>query len=287
MQYGLSIAFCDPNEYIPLAKAAEERGFAWVSLSDHLFYPQTMSAPYPYTADGKARFSENDFFPEPWTAITAMAQHTTTLRFYTNIYILPARNAIHAAKALAATSVFSNGRIALGVGMGWMPEEFSASGQPFKQRGRHADEMLIVMKKLWSGEWAEHHGEFYDFGPVRMLPKPVTPIPIYIGGISDAAIKRAAKHDGWISDLHTIADLKTLIDKIYALREEYSLPREGYKISCFNPLDAHTREQYAQLETMGVTTVSSMPWATLAFNDNITLSDKIKAMDDYATAFIV
>ena len=286
MQYGLSIAFCDPAEYIPLARAAEERGFSWVSLSDHLFYPQTMSAPYPYTPDGKAHFDENDFFPEPWTAITAMAQHTTALRFYTNIFILPARNAIHVAKALAAASVFSGGRIALGVGMGWMPEEFSASGHPFKQRGKHADEMLIVMKKLWSGEWAEHHGEFYDFDPVRMLPKPTAPIPIYVGGLSDAAFKRAARHDGWISDLHTIADLNIIINKIYALREEYSLPKAGYKISCFNPLDAHTREQHAQLEAMGVTTITTMPWATQAYNDTISLADKIKAMDDYANAFI-
>lgn len=286
MQYGLSIAFVDPSEYCPLAKAAEERGFSWATLSDHLLYPQTMTVPYPYTEDGKPRFGDNDPFPDPWTAVTAMAQHTKTLRFYTNIFILPARNAFLAAKALATTSVFSGGRIALGVGMGWMPEEFSATGQPFKRRGKHADEMLEVMKKLWTGEWVEHHGEFYDFGPLKVLPKPAEPIPIYVGGISEPAMRRAAKHDGWISDLHTSAELIALCGKVLAMRDELGLPRKDYKISCFNPIDAWTREQHAELGEAGVTTITTMPWALQAFNGPVSLADKIKSLDDFANAII-
>lgn len=198
MQYGLSIAFSDPMEYGPLAKGAKERGFSCVTVADNLFYPQTMSTPYPYTADGKPRFSAEVDFPDPWTAITAMAQHTQTIHFYTNVYVLPDRNVFHVTKQLATCSVFSGGRIALGVGVGWMPEELVLSGQDFKKRGRHTDEMLAVMKKLWSGEWVGHAGDFYDFPPVKMLPRPESDIPVFVGGISDAALRRAAAHDGWI-----------------------------------------------------------------------------------------
>jgi probable F420-dependent oxidoreductase len=287
MQYGLSIAFADPEEFCPLAKAAEERGFSWVTVPDHLIYPGTFSVPYPYTPDGVPRFTDSDPFPDPWTAVTAMAQHTSAIQFYTNVYVLPMRNAFHAAKALATTAVFSGGRIALGVGMGWMPEEFQAAGQPFKQRGKHADEMLAVMKKLWTGEWTEHHGEFYDFPRLRMLPKPPRPIPILIGGISEPALRRAARHDGWISDLHSVAELKALLSKVFALREQAGLSRAGYQVMSFNPIDAISRDQHAELEAAGVTTITNAPWALQAMNGyTVSLAEKIKGMDDYAAAFI-
>lgn len=286
MEYGLTIAFVNPDEYCPLAKAAEERGFSWATLSDHLIYPKHMSVPYPYTPDGKPRFSDTDPFPDPWTTVTAMAQHTKTLQFYTNVYVLPMRNAFHAAKAMASASVFSGGRIALGVGMGWMPEEFAAAGQPFKQRGKHADEMLEVMKKLWTGEWVEHHGEYYDFEPVRMMPKPAKPIPVFVGGFSEPAMRRAAKHDGWISDLHTSAELKALMARVFALRQEAGLSLEGYRVQCFNPIDAGTPDQHAELGEAGVTTISTAPWALQAMNGPVSLADKIKSLDDFASVFL-
>ncbi|HQR03612.1 MAG TPA: TIGR03619 family F420-dependent LLM class oxidoreductase [Rhodocyclaceae bacterium] len=286
MQYGLSIAFSAPSEYSALARAAEDAGFSWVTLADHLLYPQQLSVPYPYTPDGKPRFADSDAFPEPWTAITAMAQHTRHIRFYTNIYVLPARNAFHVAKALSTTAVFTEGRIALGVGMGWMPEEFAASGQPFGRRGRHADEMLAVMKKLWTGEWAEHHGEFYDFAPVRMLPAPPQPIPVFIGGISEPAMKRAVRHDGWISDLHTMAELKELLDRMWSLRAEHGAGRDGFQVLCFNPLDAVTPESHARLESWGVTTITTMPWAREALQGPVSLARKLQSIQEFSAIFI-
>jgi len=112
------------------------------------------------------------------------------------VFVLPARNPVHVAKILASAACLSGNRIALGAGMGWMPEEFRIGEQPFEQRGKRADEMIEVMRKLWSGEWVEHHGEFYDFAPVKMRPVPATPIPIYVGGLSEIALRRAARHDG-------------------------------------------------------------------------------------------
>lgn len=287
MQYGLSIAFSDPSEYGLLAKAAEDAGFSWVTLADHLVYPQTMSVPYPYTPDGKPRFSTEAEFPEPWTAVTAMAQHTRTIGFYTNVYVLPVRNVFHVAKQLATCSAFTGGRIALGAGVGWMPEEFVFSGQDFKRRGKHTDEMLTVMKKLWSGEWVSHAGEFYNFPPVKQLPRPVVDIPIFVGGVSDPAMRRAAAHDGWISDLHTIAELKALIARLTDFRQQAGTAmRSDFQILCFNPVDAVSREHHKELETCGVTTVTTMPWALKAMSGPITLADKLGSIEEFAKAFI-
>src|SRR5690625_5438695 len=107
MRYGLSIAFSSPEEYVPLAQAAEERGFAWVTLADHLIYPKQFSVPYPYTPDGVPRFADSDPFPDPWIAVTAMAAATREIGFYTNVYVLPARNPVQVAKIMATASVFT------------------------------------------------------------------------------------------------------------------------------------------------------------------------------------
>lgn len=286
MRYGLSIAFSHPDEYCTLAKAAEERGFSWVTIADHLIYPQTFSVPYPYTADGKPRFSDSDPFPDPWITITAMAAATRTIHFYTNVFVLPARNPVHTAKILATTSTFSQGRLALGVGMGWMPEEFAVAEQPFRNRGKRADEMIQVMKKLWTGDWVEHHGEFYDFEPLRMVPAPVRPIPIYVGGISAPALRRAARNDGWISDLHTSDELLALIDTLNQYRDEAGTRDQPFDILCFNPIDAATPASHARLEAAGVGTITTAPWAMQALNGPVAIADKLKSMDEFASTFI-
>ena len=220
MQFGMSIAFTDPADYVPLAVAAEENGFSAITLPDHLIYPQQLSVPYPYTEDGVPRFAPDDPFPDPWVSAVAMATATKTLWFYTSVFVLPARNPVHVAKILASAACLSGNRIALGAGMGWMPEEFRIGEQPFEQRGKRADEMIEVMRKLWSGEWVEHHGEFYDFAPVKMRPVPATPIPIYVGGFSKPALRSAARNDGWISDLHTLKELEALIKEVRGYRAE-------------------------------------------------------------------
>ena len=211
MQFGMSIAFTDPADYVPLAVAAEENGFSAITLPDHLIYPAKMEKPYPYTEDGVPRFAPDDPFPDPWISAVAMATATRKLWFYTSVFVLPARNPVHVAKILASAACVTGNRIALGAGMGWMPEEFRIGEQAFEQRGRRADEMIEVMRKLWSGDWVEHHGEFYDFAPVKMRPSPTQPIPIYVGGFSKPAMRRAARNDGWISDLHTLKELEALI----------------------------------------------------------------------------
>lgn len=286
MRYGLSLSFTDTEEYLDLAQAAEERGFSWVTLSDHLIYPQKFSVPYPYTEDGVPRFSDTDPFPDPWIAMAAMAAVTRRIGFYTNVFVLPARNPVHVAKILGTASLFSQGRIALGVGMGWMPEEFAAAEQPFRNRGRRADEMIEVMRKLWTGEWVEHHGEFYDFEPVRMMPAPDKPVPIFVGGFSEPALRRAAHNDGWISDLHTSDELIALTRRVQQYREEAGTSDRPFQVFCFNPTDAFTPESHQRLEEAGVGTITTAPWALAAMNGPVSMREKLKSMDEFAATFI-
>ena len=160
-------------------------------------------------------------WPDPWVTIAFLAGQTTTLRFFTNIYVLPARPPVAVAKLVGTAAVLSGNRVALGIGMGWMEEEFDAMEQPFAGRGRRADEMLDVIRTLWTGEVVEHHGAHYDLPPLEVQPVPSEPVPVWVGGTSDAALRRAARNDGWISDLHTTDELRAIRARIDGFRREY------------------------------------------------------------------
>ena len=171
---------------MPLARAAEEAGFHGVLLSDHLFFPEKLHSRYPYSPDGKPGFDGDTVFPEVWTSIAAMAAATTRLHFSTLVFVLPLRNPLEVAKTLGTLSLLSGGRVALGCGAGWIREEFEQLGVDFSTRGKRFDEMIAVMRALWRGGMVEHHGRFFDFGRIQMSPAPRAPVPIYVGGLSDA-----------------------------------------------------------------------------------------------------
>lgn len=262
MKFGLSIAFGDPDHYCPLARAAEENGFGAVSLADHLIYPGSFSVPYPYTEDGVPRFGEMDPFPDPWVAIAAMAAVTCRIEFYTNVFVLPTRNPVQVAKILATADIFSGERVGLGIGMGWMPEEFAAAGQAFARRGKRADEMIEIMRLLWSGEQVSFRGEFYDLPPMRQMPAPRRSIPIYVGGFSRPALRRAARNDGWIADLHSLAELEDLCARLRTEREAAGTAgREDYRVMAFGCTDAGDAQGFRAMADLGVTTATTMPWA--------------------------
>ena len=153
---------------------------------------------YPYTATGERRWEPFTPWPDPVVAIASMAAVTERLNFFTSVYVMPLRSPFAVAKAWGTLAVMSGNRVALGIGMGWMEEEFEMMEQPFARRGKRGDEMLEVLRTLWSGGWVEHHGEFYDFDKLEMSPAPTAPVPIFVGGLSEAALRRAARNDGWI-----------------------------------------------------------------------------------------
>ena len=258
MKFCIGLGFSPVDQYLPLAKAADERGWDTIAVSDHVVNPETITSVYPYTQDGGRRWEPFTPWADPWVAIGAMAAITERLRFTTNVYVLPMRTPFHVAKVVATAAALSGGRVALGIGMGWMEEEFALLEQPFARRGKRADEMLEVLRALWAGGWVEHHGEFYDFGRVEMTPAPGH-LPIYVGGLSDAALRRAARNDGWISDLHTTAELTDICSRLAAMRAEIGRDGEPFAVlaSC---RDAWDLDGYRRLEDAGVTHLVTQPW---------------------------
>lgn len=260
MRFSIATAYLAPEELVPIARAADEAGYYAVALADHVVNLETLRTPYPYTSDGNRRWEPFTPWVDPLVAIGALAAVTERLRFFTNIYVLPMRDPFTVAKAVATASALSGGRVGLGIGMGWCEEEFELLGEPFRRRGARADEMLDLLRSLWSGEWVEHHGEFYDVPRLEMTPAPVGSVPIYVGGMSDAALRRAARNDGWISDLITTAEAADAWATIRAERER--LGRADEEFSMFVSLrDALTVDQFRAAEEAGVTDNLTMPWA--------------------------
>ena len=260
MQFVVATAFSDPSHFLPIARAADESGWHYVTVSDHVAHPAVIRTPYPYTPDGSLRWEEENPWPDPWVSIAAMAGATERVRFVTNIFVLPMRDPFFAAKAIGTAAILSNNRVDLGFGVGWMKEEFELTGQDFHTRGKRADEMVEIMRKLWSGERVEHHGRFYDFDPVRMTPAPTARIPIYVGGLSEPALRRAARlGDGWVSDLHTTEEFREIIGRLHQFRAEYGRADEPLTVigACTDAFDV---DAYRRLEDVGVTHLQTMPW---------------------------
>ena len=259
MKFVIAAAFQPLDHLAPLARAADESGYEAMAFSDHVVYPEKLDTPYPYTPDGSRRYDETSQFPDPWVAIGSLAAVTTRLRFTTNVFVLAMRNLFAAAKAIATAAALSNDRVTLTVGVGWSKIEFELLGQDFATRGRRTDEMLEQLPRLWSGEWVEHQGRFSSFPRLRMNPVPGRRIPIWVGGISDAALRRAARHDGWLSDLQTSEEIAACIAKARAYRAEIGKGSEPFAVMA-SASDAVGVDGYRRLADAGVTHVLTMPW---------------------------
>jgi len=214
MEFWQSVAQTEMDQLIEIAKFAEEFGFTGITVSDHLVKPREIRTHYPYTDDGRPFWAAEDPFPDPWVLIAAMAQETTRLRFMTYVFVLPMRDPFNVAKAVSTAAVLSNNRVVLGVGVGWMEEEFTLTGQAFQGRGRRTDEMIEIIAKLLSGEMVEHRGEFYDFPPVQMAPAPSRRVEVRVGGHTAASFRRAAHNDGWLGLNYPPAELEGIIQQI-------------------------------------------------------------------------
>jgi probable F420-dependent oxidoreductase len=200
VKFWLAAAFVKAGEFVELARAAERFGYDTLTISDHIFYAD-YEAEYPYTDTGAPPYKPDTHWPDVWVTIGAMAAVTERLNFATNVYIAPARDLFTVAKSVATAAYLSADRFRFGVGVGWCKDEFLQTGQDFHTRGKRLDEMLPALRTLWQGGMVEHHGEHYDFGPLSIAPVPPEPVPVYVGGDSDAALHRAARFgDGWIGN---------------------------------------------------------------------------------------
>ena len=260
MKFVIAAAYSDPRHLSALAIRADAAGWDAIAVSDHVIHPERPKTPYPYTSDGSMRWPAFTAWPDPWVAIGAMAAVTKCLRFLTNVFVLPMRSPFLAAKAVGTAAVMSGNRVALGIGVGWLRDEFELLGQDFSTRGRRTDEMIEVMRKLWSGQMVEHRGEFYGFDRIEMSPAPTEPIPLYFGGVSEPALRRVAKlGDGWISDIHSTEELRAICAKLRRYRAEAGRAGTPFAvIAAAN--DAFGVDGYKRLEDAGVTHLITMPW---------------------------
>lgn len=259
MEFCFSATFSAPEELVALAEAGDAHGWSTLTVSDHIINPVETRSTYPYTSDGSRRWEMGTPWPDPWVTIGHLSAVTTRLRFLTTVYILPARTPVHVAKQVGTAAVLSGNRVELGVGMGWMEEEFDAMGTPFAGRGRRADEMIEVMRKLWSGEVVEHQGDHFQVPPLEMLPAPDAPIPIIVGGLSQAALKRAARNDGWVSDLHSTDELAEIRKQLDRHRADLGRAHEPFAVYA-SARDAWDLDGYRRLAEVGVTHLVTMPW---------------------------
>lgn len=260
MKFTIAASFLPPDQLRDIAVAADQSGWTAMSFSDHVVHPETLDTPYPYTEDGARRWEAFTDWPDPWVTIGALSSVTTRLRFTTNVFVLPMRNVFMAAKAISTAAVLSGDRVTLTVGVGWSNIEFDLVGQDFRTRGKRTDEMIEVMRKLWTGEMVEHRGRFFDFDKLEMNPAPKARIPIWVGGISDPALRRAARlGDGWLTDLQSTAEIAECIGRLNGYRREAGRENDPFDIMA-TPSDAYDVDTYKRVEDLGVTHLMTMPW---------------------------
>ena len=212
------------DQYIEIARHAEKTGFYGITIADHLVMPTRIEqSRYPYTPDGKMWWPEDTPWPDPWVTLAAMGTATSKLMLATNIYLAALRDPFTVARAVSTTSALTGGRAIFGVSAGWIKEEYDIAGIDFASRGRRLDECIAVVKKLWTGQSVSHHGEFFQFDNALISPKPVGDVPVWSGGASAAALRRAARNDGWLGVPMTVKQLASTVEKFTALREQLGI----------------------------------------------------------------
>jgi probable F420-dependent oxidoreductase len=259
MKHWLCVMFEDNSQLCDIARSAEEIGFHGVAVADHIAIPEGFASVHP---SGENPFVPTTNFPDPLTTIAAMAAVTTRLRFLPYVYVLPLRDPFTVAKQAGTVAMLSGNRLALGVGAGWLREEIELLGQDPANRGRRMDEMISIMRGFWNDGTTEFHGKHFDFGPTSMYPKPDEHIPIWVGGKSDAALRRAARNDGWLGMNYPLDEIDVLLGKLAEARkradEELGSDRPFETMVIPNAMPS--RELDAELEAKGVTSTIALAW---------------------------
>lgn len=247
------------KQYVELARCAEALGFEGITVADHLIWPTRIDSQYPYTPDGKVWWPDDLPWPDPWVTLAAMGTATSRLKLATNIFLLALRDPFSAAKAIATASVLTNERIVCGISSGWIKEEYQLAGVDFHTRGRRMDEMVTIMRALWRGVETSHAGEFFQFEHALLSPVPEQPIPVWCGGGAPAALKRAARNDGWLGLPMTVEQLRGVTAQLRQYRQEAGKADQPFEISAML-LDVPTPENLAELDALGVSNLMVLPW---------------------------
>ena len=316
MRFSYAESMTDPSFYAPLARAAEEAGYHSMVIPDSICYPLHATSEYPYNPDGSREFLEDKPFLEPFSLIPALGAVTSRLRFTTFVVKAPVRNPVLLAKQATSTAVLTGGRLSLGVGTSPWREDYDVLGVEWAGRGRRLDESIAILRGLAAGGYFQFDGKCFTVPPVKIAPVPAEPIPVLIGGHSDAALRRAARlGDGWMHGGGDPADLPGLLDRLAELRRTYSAPQapslarpgegatgeglphaqggsvgdrspRGYEVHVIS-MDAYTVDGVRRLAELGVTDVIvGFRWPYATGPDTEPLGSKLDNLRRFADAVI-
>jgi len=263
VRFTVPLPMLPSHHYVPMALAAEANGFDSVAVPDSVFFPETVSGDYPFTDGGERWWQPDTPFLDPFVAIAAMAAVTERITFLTNVLKLPLRSPLLVAKQVASLASLSRDRFRLGVGVSWMPEEFAWTGTDMKTRGARTDEIIDIIEAICAGggpRWVEHQGRHHQFDRLMVSPAPDEPVRILVGGHSDVAMRRAARHDGWISANCTESELVELVTRLKThLAEAGKEPGPGFEVNAL-AVDVLDPDGFRRLEDLGVTDAQVVPW---------------------------
>ncbi len=223
MKVGLipvNIGVANAEQMVGMSQVAESAGVESVWTFEHVIVPVDYKSKYPYSANGKMGAAPETNFIDPLIALAVVAAHTKKIRLGTGVNILSQTNPLLMAKQVASLDLVSNGRFMLGVGIGWLQEEFVAMGIPFERRGARFDDYVVAMKKVWSGDVVEHDSEFLNWHGFKSYPLPVQRphVPVIIGGAKGKIYERIATvGDGWFAPAGDPAELSKSLDELKAV----------------------------------------------------------------------
>jgi probable F420-dependent oxidoreductase len=248
----------DPEGAVAIATRAEEVGFESLWTVEHVVVPGGYVSRYPYDPSGRMPGGEDAPIPDPLVWLAYVAARTGRIVLGTGMLILPQRSPVVLAKEAATLSVLCRGRLVLGVGLGWLREEFEAIGVPFAERGRRTDEWITAMRALWSEDQPSFHGEHVHFEDARLWPKPTgRSIPIVIGGHSEAAARRAGRiGDGFFPGTSGPDQLAPLLNVMRRSAEQASRDPDTIEVTAGGSLDPATLQRFA---TLGVSRIVTRP----------------------------
>lgn len=286
VRFSYAESMVDPSFYVPLAQAAEEAGYDGMVVPDSLCYPKESDSLYPFSPDHSREFLDDKPFLEPFSLIPAMGAVTEKLRFITFVLKLPMRHPLLVAKQATSVAVLTGNRLVLGVGSSPWPEDYRLVDVPWEGRGQRMDEAIDVVRGLAAGGYFEYHGRVFDLPPVKMSPTPSAPLPILIGGRAPAALRRAARSQGWLHGGGDPADLPGLLERLHRARQEAGTAEDPFEIHVISA-DAYTIDGLRRLEEQGVTDVIvGFRWPYAVGPDTESLSTKVDNLRRYADGVI-
>jgi len=252
-----------PRHFVAVAEAADALGYESLWMPEHLIFPLAMAGS-PFAGEDPTAHPpvppETPLF-DVFAYLAFLAGRTRSIRLGTNVYLLGLRHPFIAARAVQTLDIVSAGRAEIGVGAGWLRSEWAAAGLDPATRGRRLDEALTVCKRLWTEESIAHEGEFYRFDAVRFEPKPVQRPhpPLHIGGESEAALRRVARHgDGWYGIGHTLESVTPVLEKLRDIVRAEG--RDPDQLEIITGVEVADRDDLRRWEELGVTRLVVRPW---------------------------